>query len=149
MKRSVKWMAIGGAVLALGGAGAAMLATGVPFGRAVAPKAVASDIETARYVSLDKLIVMLKGDGTVRPRYMSVDLVFTASSESAEKRVRDRLPLLRALSYRALSQYTAAEIVQMRPDDMSARLKDAFSTAFGNEESRPFADVLVVKVMVD
>ncbi|AKE05347.1 flagellar basal body protein [Burkholderia sp. AU29985] len=134
--------------MALGGAGAAVLLTGGQFGGTAAPKA-AADVDTARYVSLDKLVVMLKADGAARPRYMSIDLVFTAATEKSEKRVREQLPLLRALSYQALSEYSAADVLRMRPTDMSDRLNGAFAAAFGTEEARPFTDVLVAKVMVD
>ncbi|WP_152034526.1 hypothetical protein [Burkholderia contaminans] len=149
MKPSGTWIAIGVAVLTLGGAGAAMLLTGGRLGDTAAPKTAAADIDTARYVSLDELVVMLKADGAARPRYMSIDLVFTTATEKSEKRVREQLPLLPALSYQALSEYSAAHVLRMRPTDMSEGLNGAFATAFGTEEARPFTDVLVAKVMVD
>jgi len=151
MKPSGKWIAIGVAVLALGGAAAtaAVLLTGGQFGGTAAPKTAAADIDTARYVSLDNLVVMLKADVAALPRYRSIYLMVTTATEKSEKRVREQLPLLRALSYQALSEYSAADVLRMRPTDMSERLNGAFATAFGTEEARPFTDVLVAKVMVD
>ncbi|MFH5254422.1 flagellar basal body-associated FliL family protein [Burkholderia semiarida] len=149
MKLSRKWIAAGVAVIALGGTGAAMLAMRTPFVGGGSPKAAPSTADAARYVSLDKLVVMLRSAEAARPRYMSIDLVFTASDEKAEKRVREQLPLLRALSYQALSEKTVADVMRMKPADFSILLNKTYEPTFGSKDARPFADVLVAKVIVD
>lgn len=104
----------------------------------------------ARYVSLDKLIVMLRGnEGTARPRYLVLDLVFSASDAKSEKHVKEHLPVLRATAYSALAERTPAEVQRMGPTELAALLNKEYEHAYGGADRTPFDKVLVTKVMMD
>ena len=104
----------------------------------------------ARYVPLDKLIVMLRGtEGSARPRYLVMDLVFSAADAKLEKQVRDQLPVLRATAYRTLATQTPADVQRMGPVDFSNLLRAEFESAYGAGNRVPFEQVLVTKVMMD
>src|SRR5690349_12112471 len=62
---------------------------------------------TFRYVSMDKVIVMLRSQaGDPLAHYMAVDVVFKADDLVKEKAVKDQLPLLRSVTVKALSEFT-------------------------------------------
>lgn len=104
----------------------------------------------ARYVSLDKLIVMLRGsEGSARPRYLVMDLVFSAADAKHEKQVRDQLPVLRATAYRTLAAHTPADVQRMGPTEFAALLRAEYESAYGAVDRVPFDQVLVTKVMMD
>ncbi|KVO87706.1 hypothetical protein WL21_04820 [Burkholderia ubonensis] len=148
MKLNWKVALAGVVVVAAGAAGAVMMVAGNPFAGTQPPKAAIA-AEPARYVALDKLIVMLRASGGARARYMSVDLVFTAPDDKAERRVREQLPYLRALSYQALSEYGVADVMNMRPADYADILNKAYASAYGAGDTAPFTGVMVARVTVD
>ncbi|WP_175885463.1 flagellar basal body-associated FliL family protein [Burkholderia sp. BCC0044] len=104
----------------------------------------------ARYVPLERLIVMLRGsEGDMRPRYLVLDLVFSARGARHEKQVREHLPVLRATAYSALAGRTSAEVLRMGPIELAALLDNAYEHAYGGVDRRPFDKVMVTKVMMD
>lgn len=136
-------------ILVLGGAGVLWFTGIFPFTGKKAPAAPVLATEDARYLPLEKLVVMLRADTATRPRYLLIDLVFKTEAGKNEKLAREQLPLLRAVSYQALSEYSAAEVMKMRPADYSKCLKSAYTKAYGAADEWPFSEVLVSKVMVD
>ncbi len=104
----------------------------------------------ARYVPLDKLIVMLRAaEGASRPRYVVLDLVFSASDAKSEKQVREHLPVLRATAYSVMAERTAADVQRMGPIELAAVLNKEYEHAYGGADRTPFDKVLVTKVMMD
>jgi flagellar FliL protein len=62
-----------------------------------------------KYVTLDKVIVMLRRlPGEAESHYLSTDLVL-ATEPAKEKETKENLPLLRSVAVRTLSAYTMAE----------------------------------------
>src|SRR5262245_51631624 len=69
--------------------------------------------EPSRYVSLDKVIVMLRKEGDdSEMHYMAVDLVFR-TAEPHEKELKEQLPFLKTVAVRALSQLVLARASSM------------------------------------
>ncbi|WP_213762753.1 flagellar basal body-associated FliL family protein [Caballeronia sp. dw_19] len=103
-----------------------------------------------RYVTLDKLIVMLRNPvGATRSRYLSMDLVFSVTSSSSQKEIHEQLPMLRSVAYRALSKYTVEDARRLTVDDYAAVLMSAYATAYGSPANIPFSDVLIGKLMLE
>ncbi|MBN3728757.1 flagellar basal body-associated FliL family protein [Burkholderia sp. Ac-20379] len=120
-------------------------------GAAVASKSVpATTVIRSHYVTLERLIVMLR-DRTpaAHPHYLALDLVFGATDAKQEKRLREQLPMLRALAYRTLAGYDDNQVRQTPVDALAAKLKAGYVQAYGTAEALPFADVLISKMMVD
>ena len=152
MKQNLMMIAIAAAI-AVGAAGVtAFVVTrgGNPAGTVAAkPPRLPIDAQ-ARYVSLDKLIVMLRStEGSARPRYVVMDLVFSATDAKREKQVKEPLPVLRATAYSVLAERTAAEIQRMGPVDLAAMLNKEYEHGYGGADRTPFDKVLVTKVMMD
>jgi flagellar FliL protein len=119
-------------------------------GAAAAPKAAPAAMIRPRYVTLERLIVMLRDRApAAHPHYLSLDLVFGAADAKQEKRLREQLPMLRALAYRTLAGYDAGQVRQMPVDALAAKLKAGYVLTYGTAEALPFADVLISKMMVD
>ncbi|MEK6423423.1 MAG: hypothetical protein V4801_27865 [Burkholderia gladioli] len=117
-----------------------------PAARKAAPVAAIR----AHYVTLERLIVMLRGRAPAgHAHYLALDLVFGAADAKQEKRLREQLPMLRALAYRTLAGYDVVEVRQMPVDALAATLKAGYVLAYGTAEALPFADVLISKMMVD
>jgi len=104
----------------------------------------------ARYVSLDKVIVMLKrapNEGSTH--YLSTDLVLT-TDEEGEKPTKEHLPLLRAVAVRALSSYTLAQASTMTVEQVAAQLNKTFDASYAHEErEKPFGEVMIGKLIVE
>jgi flagellar FliL protein len=114
-----------------------------------APKKEKSD-KPAKYVTLDKVIVMLKrapNEGTTH--YLSTDLVL-ATDEEGEKPTKEHLPLLRAVAVRALSSYTLAQASTMTVEQVAAQLNKTFDASYAHEErEKPFGEVMIGKLIVE
>lgn len=140
-------------VAALAAAGAtafAMKRMGGSAPEAAQPPARVSISDGARYVPLEKLVVMLRNDTAgARPRHLVMDLVFVAANAKREKAVREQLPILRATAFRAFAERTPDEVAQMHPDDFEAALDKEYALAYGRNERAPFDQVLVTKAMMD
>lgn len=153
-----KIVMLGAVILAMAGSalGAAWLGKAGPFAdksrqpAAVVHGAAVTLKPDSLYVPLDKLIVMLHdSNGVPRSRYAAMDLVFPVADAKLEKQVRDQLPMLRSVAYRALSGYSADDIRGMSVDQLSATLFGAYTEAYGGPAVTPFSNVLIGKLMLE
>ena len=114
------------------------------------PKKEKKSDKPVKYVTLDKVIVMLKrGPNEATAHYLSTDLVL-ATDEEGEKPTKDHLPLLRAIAVRSLSAYTLAEASAMSVEQYAAQLNKTFSASYASEErEKPFGEVMIGKLIVE
>lgn len=106
--------------------------------------------EPSRFVSLDKVIVMLRAEaGEPGMHYMAVDLVFR-TAEPHEKELKEQLPFLKTVAVRALSQLALAHASAMTIDDYQQLLAKAYRTSYTAEHGgRPFTEVMVSKLIIE
>ncbi len=151
MKTNVMVIGVAAAVAVGVGGGTAFVMTRNADAPAVTPKKGRLPIDAkARYVPLEKLIVMLRAaEGASRPRYVVLDLVFSASDAKSEKQVREHLPVLRATAYSVMAERTAADVQRLGPIELAAVLNKEYEHAYGGADRTPFDKVLVTKVMMD
>lgn len=150
--RLILAMVVGGVLLAGAGAGAAWWGLR-GHGPASAPAAAAApvmDTRIPRYVSLEKLVVMLRRDeGETSSHYLAMDLVLT-TSEDDEKTTRDQLPMLRSVALRALSTYTGDKAGAMTIDQFSKVVNAAFGEAYAHDKRRkPFSEAMISKLIIE
>jgi flagellar FliL protein len=109
-----------------------------------------ADGHTYKYITLDKVIVMLRGTaGQPVTHYMAVDLVFKTRAEQ-EKTVKEHLPLLRSVAVRALSAYTMDKAGLMTIDQFAADINKAFSESYQREQrDKPFAEAMIGKLIIE
>jgi len=116
----------------------------------VKPAAKEPDKRPAKYVSLDKVIVMLRrspGDATAH--YLAMDLVLKTAGED-EKLTKDHLPMLRSVAVRALADYTAEQAGAMTIDQVAGVVEDAYAKAYEQDRrERPFSQALIGKLIVE
>jgi flagellar FliL protein len=114
-----------------------------------APKSAPSNAHM-KYVTLDKVIVMLRrGPGETDAHYIAVDLVL-ATTEEQEKRTKDHLPLLRSIAVRALSGYTMSAAAVMTVEQFADKLNRSFDASYVQEKTRkPFSDVMIGKLIIE
>lgn len=140
------------AVLGAGAAGGAMWFLAKP----AKPGAAAEEVkpekhEEPKYVTLEKVIVMLRrdGGGDGNSHYLSVDLVLT-TSEKKEKLTKEHLPLLRSIAVKALSTYTMDKAAEMSVDQMASLIGKAFEEHYAKEKSeKPFSEVMIGKLIIE
>lgn len=103
-----------------------------------------------KYVSLDKVIVMLRDHaGAPLSHYLAVDLVFKTTPED-EAITKEHLPLLRSIALRALSAYPMEQARLMSIDQFSAVVNKAFSSAYAREgQPRPFREAMIGKLIIE
>ena len=104
----------------------------------------------AKYVTLDKVIVMLRrGPNEANAHYLSTDLVLATTAEQ-EKQAKEHLPLLRAVAVRALSAHTLAEASGMTVEQFAAQLNKTFDASYASEErEKPFDEVMIGKLIIE
>lgn len=140
---------IAAALIAGGGGAAAWWWT---LQRAPAPGVAEVPVthDEPKYVSLEKVIVMLRREPTdSMSHYMAVDLVFKTGGKD-EKTTREHLPLLRSVAVRALSTLHAAQARSISVDSLAAQLAGAYAESYAAEgRSRPFSDVMIGKLIVE
>lgn len=114
-----------------------------------APKKEKSD-EPAKYVTLDKVIVMLRrAPNETRTHYLSTDLVL-ATDAKGEKPTKEHLPLLRAIAVRSLSSFTLAQASGMTVEQVAAQLNKTFDASYASDErEKPFGEVMIGKLIVE
>jgi flagellar FliL protein len=103
-----------------------------------------------KYVTLDKVIVMLRrGPNETESHYLSTDLVL-ATEHAKEKETKENLPLIRSLAVRTLSGYTMAEASAMSVDKYAEKLNHAFDANYEHEHAeKPFAEVMIGKLIIE
>jgi len=103
-----------------------------------------------KYVTLDKVIVMLRrGPNEAESHYLSTDLVL-ATEPDKEKEAKENLPLLRSLAVRTLSSYTMAEASTMTVEKYAEQLNHSFNTDYERTHTeKPFAEVMIGKLIIE
>jgi flagellar FliL protein len=103
----------------------------------------------AKYVTLDKVIVMLRRGPNEDTHYLSADLVLATTADK-EKETKENLPLLRSLAVRTLSNYTMPEASSMSVDKYAEALNHAFTANYetGHTE-QPFSEVMIGKLIIE
>ena len=104
----------------------------------------------AKYVTLDKVIVMLRrGPNEASAHYLSADLVLATTADQ-EKQTKEHLPLLRAVAVRALSSHTLADASAMTVEQFAAQLNKTFDASYASEErDKPFDEVMIGKLIIE
>ena len=142
------------ALLAAGGAGGAMWylapsqqAAGGAHAQAPKP---AAEKKPTKYVTLDKVIVMLRRAPTeTAAHYLSVDLVLATTAEQ-EKEAKEHLPLLRSIVLSSLSPLSLAEANAMTVDAYAAQLNKTFDASYAKENHiKPFSEVMIGKLIIE
>lgn len=134
----VWWKLAGSAPAVSGAAGAA---------KAEAPAKPAPDY---KYVSLDKVLIMLRGrGGEAVPHYMAIDVVFKTLPDQ-EKRTKEHLPLLRTIAVKSLSEYTLEAAQGMTVAQFADELNKAYQSNYAAEQREaPFAEALIGKLIIE
>lgn len=145
-------------LLAAAGAGAAVWwkMGGASHGAAPAHGAENAKAEPAKpapdykYVTLDKVLVMLRGrGGEAITHYMAVDVVFKALPEQ-EKRAKEHLPLLRTIAVKALSSYSLEAAQAMTVPQFAEELNKAYKDNYAADQREPpFAEALIGKLIIE
>ncbi|WP_312162819.1 flagellar basal body-associated FliL family protein [Massilia timonae] len=139
----------GVAVAAAAAAGGAMWYMN-PAPAAGAAAKPAPEKKPIKYVTLDKVIVMLRrAPNEQAAHYLSVDLVL-ATTPAEEKEAKEQLPLLRSIAVSALSARTMAEASSMTVDQYAAELNKVFDANYEKENHiKPFSEVMVGKLIIE
>ncbi|MFG6488986.1 flagellar basal body protein [Roseateles sp. BYS78W] len=103
-----------------------------------------------KYVSLDKVLVMLRGEqGQAVPHYMAIDIVFKAEPRD-EARAKEHLPLLRTVAVKALSVNTLQTATAMSIDQVAQALNRAYVQSYEADGRKPpFAEALVGRMIIE
>ena len=148
-------IAIAGAVIvsAAGAGGAVWWFMPKPAAAAGAKKAEpekAKEAKPVKYVTLDKVIVMLRrGPEDNDTHYLSTDLVLSTEA-SKEKETKENLPLLRSLAVRTLSSYTMREASNMTVEQYAEQLNKSFDANYEHEHTeKPFVQVMIGKLIIE
>jgi flagellar FliL protein len=128
----------------------------MPKPAAAAGAAKKAEAERARegkpvkYVTLDKVIVMLRrGPEDSDTHYLSTDLVLSTEA-SKEKETKENLPLLRSLAVRTLSSYTMREASNMTVEQYAEQLNKSFDANYEHEHTeKPFVQVMIGKLIIE
>jgi flagellar FliL protein len=108
------------------------------------------DGKPVKYVTLEKVIVMLRrGPSEADTHYLSTDLVL-ATDPKREKEAKENLPLLRSLAVRTLSSYTMAEASGMTVEKYAEQLNHSFNAAYERTHTeKPFEEVMIGKLIIE
>jgi len=104
----------------------------------------------AKYVTLDKVIVMLRrAPDEPAAHYLATDLVL-ATTEKQEKTTKEHLPLLRSIAVTALSAHTMAEASHMTVEQYAVQLNKTFNASYAKENrEKPFSKVMIGKLVIE
>jgi flagellar FliL protein len=147
-KKTKIMLALAAIALAGAAAGAAWWFTSKPAG--AAPKVAQVSKKPVKYVTLDKVIVMLRrGPNDAEAHYLSADLVL-ATSDDEERQTKEHLPLLRSIAVRALSGYTMATASGMTVEQYAFQLNKTFNASYVQERmEKPFSEVMIGKLIIE
>ncbi|MEH6437887.1 flagellar basal body-associated FliL family protein [Massilia sp. DD77] len=103
-----------------------------------------------KYVTLDKVIVMLRrAPNEPAAHYLSVDLVLATTPE-LEKEAKEHLPLLRSIVVSSLSTRSLAEASAMTVDQYAEQLNKTFDASYAKENHvKPFSEVMIGKLIIE
>ncbi len=115
-----------------------------------AKKEEKKDEAPPKYLTVDKVIIMLKRVPTdTSPHYMSADLVITTNAKQ-EKEAKEHLPLLRSVAVRTLSNLPMATAQVMTIDQFAAELNKAFDETYEQDgREKPFSEVMIGKLIIE
>lgn len=153
MNKKAKWaigLAIGVSGLAAAGAGSWWWRCQThEHCRAAAPT-VQIDTREYKYVSLEKVIVMLRRPpGDNASHYLAMDLVFKAPTDT-EAATREQLPLLRSIAVKDLSSMTLQSANSMTIEELTGRLNRAFVQSYAPQRAvQPFTEAMIGKWIVE
>lgn len=136
-------------VIILGGAGGAWwYLHQQPAGKTKPAEIV--DNKTYKYLTLDKVIVMLRGRaGEPLSHYLAVDLVFKVEEEH-EKEAKEQLPFMRSLAVKALSSYTMEKAGMMSIEQFTNEINQAYTLSYKQEHrKKPFGEVMIGKLIIE
>lgn len=150
--RQILILALVGLLMAAGGGGGAWwwLQRSGHAGAAQAATPMVLDKQEYRYVTLDDVIVMLRGKaGEPLSHYMAVDLVFKTAVDK-ERIVKSHLPLLRAVAVKALSAYPLDKASATTVEQLSVDLNAAYQASYlQDRHEMPFSEALVSKLIIE
>jgi|GEM_PF-700937 len=108
------------------------------------------DKKQYKYVSLEKVIVMLRTPtGQTPSHYLGVDLVFKASLDK-EKDVKEQLPLLRSIAVKTLSGYGVEKASSTTVEQLTSDLAVAYDETYvSTNREKPFSEVMIAKFIVE
>lgn len=117
---------------------------------AAAPAKPAFDKQEYKYVSLDKVIVMLRGGASEQQsHYLAVDLVFKMVLEK-EHKVKEDLPLLRSIAVMALSKYPLEKASAMTVEQLAADINAAYVASYKHDNhEKPFVEAMISKLIIE
>jgi flagellar FliL protein len=138
-----------------GVAGAAPAASAPPAqaaaaSQAAAVAAVVVDTGPQKYVTLEKVIVMLRREpGETVTHYLAADLVFR-TPEDKERIARDHLPMLRSIAVKTLSTLSVDKAGTMSIDQYATEINRAFSESYAREHrEKPFSEAMIGKLIIE
>ena len=108
------------------------------------------DTRAFKYVSLDKVVVMLR-NGAREPvsHYLALDLVFMTPLD-AERITRDHLPLLHSVTVKALSELTMESASQLTVEQLSTQINDAYAQTYASDpQGKPFSQAMISKLIIE
>ncbi|SFU64153.1 flagellar basal body-associated FliL family protein [Pseudoduganella namucuonensis] len=113
-------------------------------------EAKAADAEPPKYITVEKVIVMLRrSEGESVTHYLSADLVI-ATTAKQEKECKEHLPLLRSVAVKALSALPMAKASTMSIDQFAEELNKAFDETYAKDKrERPFNEVMIGKLILE
>lgn len=143
-------LVIGISVLAAGGGTWWWRRSGARDHCEIPATAAQTDTREYKYVSLEKIIVMLRRPaGDPASHYLAMDLVFKTPVET-ETVTRDQLPLLRSIAVKDLSSMTVQAANSITIEDLTGRLNKAFVQSYTpNRTARPFTEAMIGKLVVE
>lgn len=152
-KLLIAFVLVGLAMAAGGGAAAWLLLrsdAGPAAAAAAAEKVPEPDVREYRYVSLEKVIVMLRSsEGEPLSHYLALDLVFKTPVEQ-EKTAKQHLPLLRSIAVKAMSAYTLDKAGQMSVEAFAADINRAYDESYAREAGgKPFVEAMIGKLIIE
>jgi len=153
MNKKTIFTIAGVALVCTGLAGAAawrVMNPGAPGTQAAKAEEPKLSKKPPKYITLDKVIVMLRrGPNDMQAHYLSADLVL-ATSEENEKHTKEHLPLLRSIAVRTLSAYALPEASSMTVEQYAALLNKSFSASYAKERlEKPFSEVMIGKLIIE
>jgi flagellar FliL protein len=121
-----------------------------PASKAAPVPAAPIDTRVQKYVTLEKVIVMLRREpGDAATHYLAMDLVFR-TSEDSERTTRDHLPMLRSVAVKTLSALAVDKAGVMTIDQYAADINRAFAETYARERrEKPFSEAMIGKLIVE
>lgn len=140
-------------LLCLGAGGGVMwwlLQRSAQTGQAQAEKIEMTDTRAYAYVSLDKVIVMLRNAaGEPVSHYLALDVVFMTPVAS-ERTTRAHLPLLRSVTVSALSELTMQIASRLTVEELTRQINEAYSRTYANDRGgKPFAEAMISRLIIE